>query len=142
MDQARLTEFAAALLRISLGLMYLTHGLLLKIMTFGLAGTAGFFVSVGLPGWLGYLTAIGEAAGGALLLLGVKTRLVALALSPTLLGAIIWVHARNGWVFSAPGGGWEYPAFLLAVTAAVAALGSGAYALSAPSRAKAFSTGG
>jgi len=137
MDQARLTELTATLLRLSLGLMYLTHGLLLKILTFGLAGTAGYFVSIGLPGWLGYLTAIGEAVGGALLLLGVQTRLVALALSPTLLGAIIWVHARNGWVFSAPGGGWEYPAFLLVVTAAVAALGSGAYALSAPARAKA-----
>jgi putative oxidoreductase len=59
---------------------------------------------------------------------------VALALTPTLLGAIIWVHAANGWVFSAKGGGWEYPAFLLVVSVAVAALGSGAYALSRPSR--------
>ncbi|MBS0388010.1 MAG: DoxX family protein [Proteobacteria bacterium] len=137
MEQTRLTELTATLLRVSLGLMYLAHGLLLKIVTFGLAGTAGYFVSIGLPGWLGYLTAIAEAAGGVLLLLGVQTRLVALALSPTLLGAIIWVHARNGWVFSAAGGGWEYPAFLLVVTAAVAALGNGRYALSGPARATA-----
>ena len=130
MNQARLTELAATLLRASLGVMYLAHGALLKIMTFGLAGTAGYFVSMGLPGWLGYTTAIAEAGGGALLLLGVQTRLVALALSPTLLGAIIWVHAGNGWVFSAKGGGWEYPAFLLVVSAAVALLGSGSYALS------------
>jgi len=137
MDQSRLTGLAATLLRVSLGLMYLAHGLLLKIVTFGLAGTAGFFVSIGLPGWLGYLTAIAEAAGGTLLLLGVQTRLVALALSPTLLGAIIWVHARNGWLFSSSGGGWEYPAFLLVVSAAVAALGSGAYALGRTARASA-----
>jgi len=137
MDQTRLTALGAALLRVSLGTMYLAHGLLLKIMTFGLAGTAGYFVSIGLPGWLGYLTAIAEAGGGTLLLLGVRTRLVALALSPTLLGAIIWVHARNGWVFSATGGGWEYPAFLLVVSVVVAALGSGAYALSRSPRAAA-----
>lgn len=134
MDQTRLTELSATLLRVSLGIMYLAHGLLLKIVTFGLAGTAGYFVSIGLPGWLGYLTAIAEATGGALLLLGVQTRLVALALTPTLLGAIIWVHARNGWVFSAAGGGWEYPVFLLIVSVVVAALGSGAYALSRPAR--------
>ncbi len=137
MNQARITELTATLLRLSLGLMYLSHGLLLKILTFGLAGTAGYFVSIGLPGWLGYATAIGEAVGGALLLLGVQTRLVALALTPTLLGAIIWVHAANGWVFSAKGGGWEYPAFLLVVSIAVAALGSGAYALQRSSRATA-----
>ena len=130
MNQSRLTKLAAALLRVSLGVMYLTHGLLLKIMTFGLAGTAEYFVSIGMPGWLGYTTAMAEACGGVLLLLGVQTRLVALALSPTLLGAIIWVHAGNGWVFSAKGGGWEYPAFLLVVSAAVALLGSGSYALS------------
>ncbi len=134
MNQARQTELTATLLRLSLGVMYLSHGLLLKILTFGLAGTAGFFVSIGLPGWLGYATAIGETVGGVLLLLGVQTRLVALALTPTLLGAIIWVHAANGWVFSAKGGGWEYPAFLLVVSVAVATLGSGAYALSGSAR--------
>jgi putative oxidoreductase len=132
MNQVRINELTATLLRASLGLMYLTHGLVLKILTFGLAGTAGYFVSIGLPAWLGYATAIGETIGGVLLLLGVQTRLVALALSPALLGAIIWVHGRNGWVFSAPGGGWEYPAFLLVVSVAVAALGSGAYALQRP----------
>jgi len=58
---------------------------------------------------------------------------VALALTPTLLGAIIWVHAANGWVFSSKGGGWEYPAFLIVVSLAVALLGDGPYAL-APAR--------
>jgi putative oxidoreductase len=130
MDQARQTDLAAFLLRLSLGVMYLAHGLVLKFLTFGLAGTAGFFQSVGLPGWLAYLTTFAEAIGGALLVLGVQTRAVALLLLPTLLGAIIWVHAPNGWVFSAKGGGWEYPAFLIVVSVAVALLGSGPYALS------------
>ena len=45
-----------------------------------------------------------------LLILGVRTRVVALALVPVLLGAT-WAHAGNGWLFTSPNGGWEYPAF-------------------------------
>ena len=82
------SDLAALVLRVSLGVMYLAHGFILKVLTFGLAGTAGFFTSVGLPGWLAYVTVAAETAGGMLLVLGVQTRLVALALIPTLLGAI------------------------------------------------------
>ncbi len=116
------------LLRISLGIMFLAHGLVLKVLTFGMAGTAGFFVSLGLPGWTAYATAGGEIIGGLLLILGILTRPVALALTPILLGALA-VHAGNGWVFSAPNGGWEYPAYLLVLTLAQALLGTGAFAL-------------
>jgi putative oxidoreductase len=127
------TDAATLLLRVTLGVMYLAHGLLLKVLIFGVAGTVGFFASVGLPAPVAYATIAGEILGGALLVLGVRSQWVALALTPTLLGAIIWVHGANGWVFSAKGGGWEYPAFLLVVSAAVALLGDGPYAL-APAR--------
>jgi hypothetical protein len=70
-----------------------------------------------------------EAVGGALLVLGIWTRAVAISLILPLLGAIIWVHAGNGWVFTAQGGGWEYPAFLVAASVAMALLGDGAYAV-------------
>jgi putative oxidoreductase len=133
MTQTQQTSFAAFLLRVTLGIMYLAHSLVLKLGTFGLAGTAGFFVSVGLPGWLAYVTFAAEAVGGILLVLGVQTRWVVLALSPALLGAIIWVHAGNGWVFTATNGGWEYPAFLIVVSVVQFLLGDGAYAL-APSK--------
>jgi len=110
--------------------MYLAHSVILKLMTFGLGGTASFFVSVGLPGWLAYITFAAEAVGGVLLVLGIQTRWVTLALAPALLGAIIWVHAANGWVFTAANGGWEYPAFLLAMSLVQILLGDGAYAVS------------
>jgi putative oxidoreductase len=129
-DQSEKTGLATFLLRVSLGIMYLSHSILLKLLTFGFAGTAGFFVSIGLPAWLAYVTIVAEAVGGVLLVIGWHTRVVALALIPSLLGAIIWVHARNGWVFSNKGGGWEYPAFLIAASVALALLGDGAYALS------------
>lgn len=126
-------EYGIALLRIALGLMFLAHGLVLKVFTYTMAGTAGFFVSIGLPAWLAYATAAAEIIGGALLLLGIQSRLVALALSPILLGAI-WVHAGNGWVFTAANGGWEYPAYLLVLCVAQALLGDGALALRRPAQ--------
>ena len=119
---------AALLLRVALGVMFLAHGLVLKVLTYGMAGTAAFFVNVGLPGWLAYLTAAAEIAGGLLLIMGVQARWVALALSPVLLGALVWVHGANGWVFTAPNGGWEYPAYLFVLCVAQALLGDGPYA--------------
>lgn len=120
---------AAFVLRISLGIMYLTHSLILKVGTFGMAGTVQFFESLGLPGWTAYATVIAEAFAGVLLVLGVGSRYVALALTPVLLGALA-VHAGNGWVFSAPNGGWEYPLYLVVLSVVQALLGDGAYALS------------
>ena len=118
---------ALLLLRSALGLMYLAHAGL-KLFVFTLPGTAQFFAGVGLPGVLAYAVFAAEAVGGALLLAGVWPRQVALALLPVLLGAA-WVHAPNGWVFNAPGGGWEYPALLAAASVVLWLAGDGAFAL-------------
>ncbi len=117
-------RIAGAILRVALGVMYLTHSVVLKVITYGFAGTAQFFTSIGLPGSFAYLTIFAEAIGGALLVLGIRTRLVALALIPILVGAT-WVHIGNGWVFSNPNGGWEYPVFLIVVSVVVALLERG-----------------
>jgi putative oxidoreductase len=108
-----------ALLRISLGIMFIAHGLILKYFTFTLAGTAQFFESIGLPGPLAYVVFLAETIGGVLLLINFRTRWVALGLIPVLLGAA-WVHIGNGWVFSNPNGGWEYPLFLIVISVVVA----------------------
>jgi putative oxidoreductase len=118
---------AALLLRVSLGAMFIAHALL-KLFVFTLPGAAGFFVSLGLPGSLAYAVFLAELVGGVLLVLGVGSRVVAIALAPVLLGAT-WAHAGNGWLFSAPNGGWEYPAFLAAMAVVQGLLGDGAYAL-------------
>jgi len=128
MIDARTAPYAATLLRVSLGTMFIAHALVLKYLTFTLPGTAQFFQSLGLPAALAYATFWAELVGGALLVAGVGTRWVALALIPILAGAT-WVHAGNGWVFNAPNGGWEYPAFLIAASLAQALLGDGRYAL-------------
>ena len=128
------STWGVTLLRVSLGVMFLAHSVVLKLLTYGLPGTAAFFVHIGLPGWLAYLTFACEALGGAALVLGVQARWVALALSPFLIGALVAVHWPNGWVFTNPNGGWEYPAYLFVLCLAQALLGDGAWAL-APSRA-------
>ncbi|MCU0806149.1 MAG: DoxX family protein [Burkholderiales bacterium] len=128
MIDTRTAPYAAFALRIALGLMFIAHALL-KYYVFTLPGTAQFFQSLGLPGALGYFTFFAELVGGALILAGIGTRWVAAALVPVLLGAT-WAHLGNGWLFTATGGGWEYPAFLTVAAAAQALLGDGAYAAS------------
>jgi putative oxidoreductase len=126
------TAYATLILRLALGIMFLSHGLL-KILVFTIPGTVGFFESVGYPGWMAYLAIAAEIGGGTLLILGVYTRWVALALLPLLLGAAK-VHLGNGWVFSNQGGGWEYPVFLVISAIVLALLGDGACALQLPWR--------
>lgn len=128
--------YGVLLLRVSLGVMFIAHSVVLKWLTFTLPGTAQYFVSLGLPAFLAYATFWAEFIGGVLLVLGVQSRWVSLALLPVLLGAF-WVHAGNGWVFSGQGGGWEYPLYLIVLSVAQALLGDGAHALS-PSRALPF----
>jgi putative oxidoreductase len=123
MNEPGNVRIGSAILRIALGIMYLTHSIVLKVLTFGFAGTAQFFVSIGLPAPLAYVTIFAEIVGGTLLVLGYGTRYAALALIPILLGAT-WVHAGNGWVFTSAGGGWEYPVFLIVVSVVVALFGS------------------
>ena len=126
MNDARNADYAALLLRVSLGLMFIAHALL-KYFVFTLPGTAQFFGSLGLPGALAYVTFAAELVGGILLIAGFKVRIVALALVPIMLGAT-WAHAGNGWVFSGKGGGWEYPAFWTVTLLVQALLGNGAFA--------------
>ena len=128
MTDLRLAPYATLVLRVALGVMFLAHSIVLKFLTCGLSGTAAFFEAQHLPGWLAYVTFTCEAAGGVALVLGAQSRWVALALSPFLVGAILSVHLANGWVFTAPNGGWEYPAYLFVLCVVQGLLGDGAYA--------------
>lgn len=123
----RRVEQGAFLLRVGLGVMFIAHALL-KYFVFTLPGTAQFFGSLGLPPALGYLTFAAELVGGVMLVLGIYARQVALALVPILIGAT-WAHWGAGWSFSAPGGGWEYPAFLTLAALVQFLIGDGAFAL-------------
>lgn len=121
------TNLGATLTRLSLGAVLLAHGLL-KLLVFTVPGTVAFFASLGLPAIAAYLTIFAEVVGGAAILAGLYTRLAAILSLPVLIGSL-WVHLGNGWLFSAEGGGWEFPALLVALAVAVAIQGGGAFAL-------------
>lgn len=130
MTDDRTVSYAALLLRLSLGILFVSHAAL-KIFVFTPAGTVAFFGSLGLPAALAYVTMTGELLGGIALILGVWTRPVSLLLIPFLAGAIVTVH-NSAWLFSANGGGWEFPAFWIVALVVQALLGNGAYALRLP----------
>lgn len=128
MIDIRTAPYAALLLRLTLGIMFIAHGFM-KVLVFTPAGTVGFFASLGIPAAFAWLTMAAELGGGLLLLLGVQTRWIAVLQLPVLLGAWV-VHSGNGWGFSNPNGGWEYPAFLALAQIVLILLGDGKFALS------------
>jgi putative oxidoreductase len=117
----------AALLRLSLGVVWLAHALL-KLFVFTLPGTAAFFESIGFAGWMAYPVFLAELAGGLALILGIYARQAALLLVPVMTVAA-WVHLPNGWVHTSTGGGWEYPVFLILASISVWLIGDGAFFL-------------
>jgi len=121
-------DLAATILRVSMGVLFLAHAWL-KIVIFTPAGTAGFFESLGFPGFLAYPVIAAELFGGIALILGLYSRWVALALVPVLLGSIYAPHGAAGFFFSNEGGGWEFPAFWTVALLVQALLGDGAFAL-------------
>jgi len=127
MTDAQKLDTAGLILRLGLGVMTLAHGLL-KVFVFTIPGTVAFFGSLGLPEIVAYAVIAGEIVGGLALILGVFVRTAAIALVPVLLGAT-WAHIGNGWLFSAPNGGWEFPAFYTLALGVLAIIGGGAYQL-------------
>ena len=97
---------------------------MLKILVFTIPGTVAYFASLGLPSTIAYLTILGETAIGLVLIFGIQTRLASMLTVPILLGATL-VHIENGWLFTAEGGGWEFPASLTVIAVAIALMGPG-----------------
>jgi len=120
--------YGAFLLRLCLGLMFIAHAML-KVQVYKIPGTVAYFKSLGLPGWLAYVTITIELGGGACLILGIVPRYIALLLIPLILGTIVTVHGKKGWLFSNPDGGWEYPAFWAAALLVQFLTGDGVLAL-------------
>src|SRR5712664_261145 len=102
MIDAKLAPYGALLLRVSIGALFILHGAYLKAAVFGMAGTAKYFASLGLPDWFAWVALLFAAYLG---------------------------HGANGWLFTAKGGGYEYPVFWAIACFTLALLGSGAHAL-------------
>src|SRR5260370_15380663 len=99
MIDSRTAPYAALLLRVSLGMLFLAHASL-KLFVFTPAGTAKFFGSVGLPPEFAYVVITAEGLGGIALILGIWTPAVAITATPLLLGAIFTVHGAACFFFT------------------------------------------
>jgi putative oxidoreductase len=127
-SRLRLRTYALTLLRITVGLVMVTHGWMK--MT-DIAGTQRGFAQIGIPfsELAAYLAAAGEFLGGLGLIVGLLTPIAAFGVLAVMLVAIFSVHWRNGLL--AQQGGFEYPLVLAAVALFFMLRGAGPVSLDA-----------
>ncbi|MBI3076573.1 MAG: DoxX family protein [Deltaproteobacteria bacterium] len=129
-------SWTITVVRVVLGVIFFAHGAQKVLGWFGgygLKGTTGYFTSIGLSLSAAYLVCFFEFLGGIGLVLGLLTRLAALAIIIVMIGAIAKVHWQNGFFLNwqlTPGKGHGYEANLAFVAMALACLIAGGGALS------------
>lgn len=116
--------FGLLVLRAVLGMVMAAHGWL-KVDG-GMTEFKGFLVTIGIPGWLGYVSAYAELVGGLLLIVGLLTRPAALALFIDMMVAVTKVHWKNGLLGAQ---GYQFPLSLAAMAFALIFFGGGSISL-------------
>jgi putative oxidoreductase len=126
-------DFGLLVLRLSLGGVFLAHGINHIWGGGRIPGTARWFESLGMkPGlWHAWTASISEVAGGALAVIGLLTPLAAAAVVGTMTVAWVTNHLHNGFFIFRPGEGWEYVATLLLMGIVLSALGPGEWSVDA-----------
>lgn len=129
-------DAAPAILRLVLGAVFFSHGAQKMLGWFGGSGfpaTMGFFRHGGIPSVFAFLAIAAEFFGSLGLLLGLCTRVAAFGIACVMAVAILKVHAANGlfmnWAGNQKGEGFEFHLLVLAMTAALMILGSGAFSV-------------
>jgi putative oxidoreductase len=126
-----LQPWGAFLLRLVLGVAMVSHGYGKVIPASGFHGNtfaalnhhSHFVASLGLPYWLGYVSALTEFVGGLLIVLGLFTRFAAFMIACDMLVAILLVTRRHGY------SGSEYALSLFALAVMLLFIGAGALGL-------------
>ncbi|MFD1862907.1 DoxX family protein [Planococcus chinensis] len=120
-------EASKLVLRLVLGISFLLHGI--AKFQGGIANTAGWFDSIGIPGVIAYAVAVIEVAGGISLIVGLGTRAVSILLGILMLGAIFTAKLPAGFLGNGTGAGYELDIAFLAIAIFLAVNGSKMFAL-------------
>lgn len=107
-------EIGKVILRAVLGLTFFIHGL--TKFQGGIANTAGFFDSIGIPGLLAYAVAVIELVGGIVIILGLGTRVVSVLFAIIMIGAIFTAKLSLGFLGNGQMAGYELDILLLAMS--------------------------
>lgn len=124
-EDAGSVDWALLCVRIAAGIIFVAHG---AQKLFGAFGGPGLGPIVQMMGPIGYLVSIGEFFGGLGLIFGFLSRFSAASLIVIMLGAIVLVHAKNGF-FLSPKMGFEFNFALIGLLAPVLLAGPGRIAI-------------
>jgi putative oxidoreductase len=124
-------DFALLVLRLTVGGIFLAHGINHVIGGGKIKGTAGWFESLGMkPGWAhAWMASLTEVGSGALLVLGLLTPIAAAGVIGVMVVAWITNHIKNGFFIFRPGEGYEYVMTLTLMGLVIAVLGPGNWSL-------------
>lgn len=120
-------EVGSFIIRVVLGIIFFMHGL--DKFKGGVENTAGWFESIGLPGFLAYGVAVVELVGGIMLVLGLFSRIVSILFAIVMIGAIVKVKLAIGFFGNGQMAGYEMDLAFLAMAIMIAITGSKAFAL-------------
>jgi uncharacterized membrane protein YphA (DoxX/SURF4 family) len=115
-------EVGAVVLRIIIGVIFFVHGIV-KFQG-GIENIAGWFDSIGIPGFMAYIIAGIEVVGGIALIVGFGTRIVAALFVIVMIGAIIKVKLAAGFLGNDTMAGYELELAYLAISLFLAINGS------------------
>ena len=117
MNSHKLLAYGSLPIRIVAGITFIAHGL---PKFENIAGTQGFFGSIGLPPELALPVGLLEVIGGIFLLVGVVTRISAALFIIDMIGAIVLVRLPDGFV-----DGYELESLLIAISVSLLITGPG-----------------
>ncbi|GAB2609869.1 DoxX family protein [Novilysobacter erysipheiresistens] len=121
-------DLAKLLLRVTLGVLILLHGI--AKLNGGLSGITGMVEAQGLPGFLGYAVLIGEVVAPLMVIAGFHARIGAVLIALNMVVAIVLVHMGELGSFNGQGG-WalELQGMFLGTAVAIALLGPGRFSV-------------
>ena len=120
-------EVARLILRMSLGILILFHGI--HKMIYGIGGVKAMLSSSDIPTILAYGVYVGEIIAPIFIILGLYARVASLVLAFNMLAAIFLAYGFSFSIAKYGGLSFESPLLFMIMAILVALLGSGKYAV-------------